>query len=143
MPQSRPTGPPRAKPPGWSPEKLFLDDLGRSHRGALGKQRPAKCINLLRECLALPDSNRSGNAPCPATVRSERAQTGRRREGRGSHYQMRQPADAAAARGLETVLEELKNDREMQRDLKALQNACCAVRLPRAIADAPRPSIVV
>jgi hypothetical protein len=31
----------------------------------------------------------------------------------------------------------------MQRDLKALQSACCAVRLPRAIADAPRPSIVV
>ena len=66
-----------------------------------------------------------------------------RRDGKWIHYQMRVPADAASARVLETVLAVLKNDREMLRDLKALQNACCGVRLPRSIADAPRPSIVV
>jgi ArsR family transcriptional regulator len=66
-----------------------------------------------------------------------------RRDGKYLHYRIATPEDAAAARILEATLAEVKNDREMQRDLKALQNACCAVRLPRSIADAPRPSIVV
>ena len=64
-----------------------------------------------------------------------------RREGKWMHYRLARPTDRAAAHVLDAVLEELKNDREMQRDLKALQNACCAVRLPRSIADAPRPSL--
>ena len=54
---------PCAKPPGWSPDKLFLDDLGRSHRGALGKHRLAKCIALMRDTLALPASHRIGIVP--------------------------------------------------------------------------------
>jgi phosphoserine aminotransferase len=54
---------PCAKPPGWSPDRLFLDDLGRSHRGALGKQRLAYCIELMREMLMLPDSHRIGIVP--------------------------------------------------------------------------------
>ncbi|MES2148092.1 MAG: phosphoserine transaminase [Pseudomonadota bacterium] len=64
-PDRRPVRPhfssgPCAKPPGWSPAKLFLDDLGRSHRGALGKQRLAKCIDLMRATLSLPASHRIG-----------------------------------------------------------------------------------
>ena len=64
-PDRRPVRPhfssgPCAKPPGWSPAKLFLDDLGRSHRGALGKQRLAKCIDLMRDTLSLPASHRIG-----------------------------------------------------------------------------------
>ena len=54
---------PCAKPPGWNPDKLFTDDLGRSHRGALGKQRLAYCIDLMRDVLALPDSHRIGIVP--------------------------------------------------------------------------------
>lgn len=66
-----------------------------------------------------------------------------RREGKYLHYRLATPPDAAWARVIEATLHELANDRQMQRDVKALQNVCCAVRLPRSIADAPRPSIVV
>ncbi|MGH6729676.1 MAG: phosphoserine transaminase, partial [Sphingomicrobium sp.] len=57
-PNGRPKRPhfssgPCAKPPGWSPDKLVMDDLGRSHRGALGKERLQYCIDLMRICLAL------------------------------------------------------------------------------------------
>jgi phosphoserine aminotransferase len=54
---------PCAKPPGWAPEKLFLDDLGRSHRGTLGKQRLRYCIDLMRAMLELPDTHRIGIVP--------------------------------------------------------------------------------
>ncbi len=68
FPTARPARPhfssgPCAKPPGWSPDKLFLGNLGRSHRSALGKQRLARCIELMRECLSLPDSHRIGIVP--------------------------------------------------------------------------------
>lgn len=48
---------PCAKPPGWSPGKLALDSLGRSHRSVLGKQRLGYSIDLMREVLALPESH--------------------------------------------------------------------------------------
>ena len=54
---------PCAKPPGWSPDKLFTADLGRSHRGALGKERLRYCIELMREMLALPATHRIGIVP--------------------------------------------------------------------------------
>jgi phosphoserine aminotransferase len=54
---------PCAKPPGWSPEKLHIDSLGRSHRGTLGKERLAHCIDLMREMLELPASHRIGIVP--------------------------------------------------------------------------------
>ncbi len=54
---------PCAKPPGWSPDKLFTASLGRSHRGALGKQRLAYCIDLMRDMLQLPDTHRIGIVP--------------------------------------------------------------------------------
>jgi len=54
---------PCAKPPGWNPDKLFIDDLGRSHRGALGKERLAYCIDLMREMLQLPETHRIGIVP--------------------------------------------------------------------------------
>ena len=54
---------PCAKPPGWRPDKLFLDDLGRSHRATLGKQRLRYCIDLMRETLELPDTHRIGIVP--------------------------------------------------------------------------------
>lgn len=54
---------PCAKPPGWSPEKLRTEALGRSHRSALGKARLAYCIDLMREMLQLPESHRIGIVP--------------------------------------------------------------------------------
>ncbi|WP_213982248.1 phosphoserine transaminase [Sphingomonas sp. dw_22] len=54
---------PCAKPPGWSPEKLATESLGRSHRSKLGKSRLQYCIDLMREMLALPDTHRIGIVP--------------------------------------------------------------------------------
>ena len=54
---------PCAKPPGWSPDRLDLAGLGRSHRGAYNKARLAHCIALMRELLELPDSHRIGIVP--------------------------------------------------------------------------------
>ncbi|HET7709768.1 MAG TPA: phosphoserine transaminase [Sphingomicrobium sp.] len=54
---------PCAKPPGWSPDKLLTDGLGRSHRGAPGKKRLAYCTDLMREILELPESHRIGIVP--------------------------------------------------------------------------------
>ena len=67
-PTSRPARPyfssgPCAKPPGWSPNKLDLASLGRSHRSGLGKARLKHCIDLMRECLRLPDTHRIGIVP--------------------------------------------------------------------------------
>ena len=67
-PQVRPTRPyfssgPCAKPPGWSPEKLATESLGRSHRAKIGKTRLAYCIDLMREMLQLPDTHRIGIVP--------------------------------------------------------------------------------
>jgi len=54
---------PCAKPPGYSPEKLAIDSLGRSHRSKLGKDRLAHCIDLMRELLNLPETHRIGIVP--------------------------------------------------------------------------------
>jgi phosphoserine aminotransferase len=67
-PATRPARPhfssgPCAKPPGWSPEKLATEVLGRSHRSKLGKSRLAYCIDLMREMLQLPDTHRIGIVP--------------------------------------------------------------------------------
>ncbi|AKH44270.1 phosphoserine aminotransferase [Altererythrobacter atlanticus] len=54
---------PCAKPPGWSPEKLQIDSLGRSHRSKLGKARLALCIDLIREVLEVPETHLVGIVP--------------------------------------------------------------------------------
>jgi phosphoserine aminotransferase len=54
---------PCAKPPGWSPEKLATESLGRSHRSKLGKTRLQYSIDLMRELLRLPDTHRIGIVP--------------------------------------------------------------------------------
>ena len=77
-PEVRPARPhfssgPCAKPPGWSPEKLILASLGRSHRSALGKQRLQLCIDLMRANLELPDSHRIAIVPASDTGAFEMA----------------------------------------------------------------------
>jgi phosphoserine aminotransferase len=54
---------PCAKPPGWSPEKLQTESLGRSHRAKIGKSRLQLAIDLIREVLQVPDTHRIGIVP--------------------------------------------------------------------------------
>ena len=54
---------PCAKPPGYAPEKLSVESLGRSHRAKIGKARLGYCIDLMREVLQLPDTHRIGIVP--------------------------------------------------------------------------------
>jgi len=68
LPATKPARPyfssgPCAKPPGWSPEKLQTQVLGRSHRSKLGKSRLQYAIDLMREMLQLPDTHRIGIVP--------------------------------------------------------------------------------
>ena len=67
-PTTRPARPyfssgPCAKPPGWTPDQLDTNALGRSHRSALGKQRLALAIDMMRELLDLPGTHRIGIVP--------------------------------------------------------------------------------
>jgi phosphoserine aminotransferase len=67
-PQGKPARPffssgPCAKPPGWTPDKLKTESLGRSHRAKIGKTRLQYCIDLMREVLGLPDTHRIGIVP--------------------------------------------------------------------------------
>jgi phosphoserine aminotransferase len=64
---------PCAKPPGWSPEKLDIASLGRSHRGKLGKARLERAIALTREVLGVPDTHRIGIVPGSDTGAMEMA----------------------------------------------------------------------
>jgi phosphoserine aminotransferase len=54
---------PCAKPPGYSPDKLATESLGRSHRAKVGKARLQYCIDLMRELLQLPETHRIGIVP--------------------------------------------------------------------------------
>ncbi len=54
---------PCAKPPGWTPQALATESLGRSHRSKIGKARLQYCIDLMRELLKLPDTHRIGIVP--------------------------------------------------------------------------------
>ncbi len=54
---------PCAKPPGWTPQSLATESLGRSHRSKIGKARLQYCIDLMRELLGLPDTHRIGIVP--------------------------------------------------------------------------------
>jgi phosphoserine aminotransferase len=68
LPASKPARPyfssgPCAKPPGWSPDGLELESLGRSHRSKLGKARLGLCIDLIREVLEVPETHRIGIVP--------------------------------------------------------------------------------
>ncbi len=68
MPARKPARPffssgPCAKPPGYSPDKLATECLGRSHRAKIGKSRLAYCIDLMREVLQLPETHRIGIVP--------------------------------------------------------------------------------
>jgi len=64
-----------------------------------------------------------------------------RRDGKWMHYSLARPASPAVARVLDATLEELANDKQMQRDRAQLERACCAVRLPAPLVNAPKPQL--
>jgi phosphoserine aminotransferase len=64
---------PCAKFPGWSPHKLNLQPLGRSHRSSLGKARLKRAIDLTREVLEVPASHLIGIVPASDTGAVEMA----------------------------------------------------------------------
>jgi len=64
---------PCAKRPGWTPQALNLDSLGRSHRSKIGKARLAEAIARTRAILQVPDSHRIGIVPASDTGAVEMA----------------------------------------------------------------------
>ncbi len=64
---------PCAKRPGWSPDKLNVEVLGRSHRSKLGKARLKHAIDLTRKILGVPDGYRIGIVPASDTGAVEMA----------------------------------------------------------------------
>ncbi|HEX3580397.1 MAG TPA: metalloregulator ArsR/SmtB family transcription factor [Thermoanaerobaculia bacterium] len=61
-----------------------------------------------------------------------------RRDGKWMHYKLAPTAHEAV---LESILDEIADDRQMRRDRLALERACCALRLPGTLQHAPRPHI--
>ena len=77
-PAARPRAPyfssgPCAKRPGWTPQDLGTDSLGRSHRAKLGKARLKRAIALTREVLQVPPEYRIGIVPASDTGAVEMA----------------------------------------------------------------------
>jgi phosphoserine aminotransferase len=64
---------PCAKRPGWSPQNLAIESLGRSHRSKLGKARLKLAIDLTREILGIPATHRIGIVPASDTGAYEMA----------------------------------------------------------------------
>ena len=58
---------PCAKRPGWTPDQLQTDVLGRSHRSKLGKARLKLAIDLTREVLGVPNTHLIGIVPASDT----------------------------------------------------------------------------
>jgi ArsR family transcriptional regulator len=63
-----------------------------------------------------------------------------RREGKWMHYRLTLPQESHAAAILETTLQALREDKEMQRDRERLNRACCGPRSLVQLLGAPLPS---
>jgi ArsR family transcriptional regulator len=63
-----------------------------------------------------------------------------RREGKWMHYSLAEPAPPFR-QVFNAVVSAVANEKQMQRDRAALERACCAVRLPAALQNAPRPRV--
>ena len=64
---------PCAKIPGWTPNLLNTEVLGRSHRSSLGKARLKRAIALTRSVLEVPDTHLIGIVPASDTGAVEMA----------------------------------------------------------------------
>jgi ArsR family transcriptional regulator len=66
-----------------------------------------------------------------------------RREGKWMHYKLVIPSSPQAAAILKSVLSALKQDKELQRDLLRLNEACCGANSLVHVLGAPPPSLSV
>ncbi len=64
---------PCAKRPGWTPDQLHTDSLGRSHRAKIGKARLKAAIDETRKVLRVPASHLIGIVPASDTGAYEMA----------------------------------------------------------------------
>ena len=64
-----------------------------------------------------------------------------RRDGKWMHYRLVRPADDSHAAVLDATLTALEEDRQASRDRVALERACCSLRLPKSLQDAPKPEL--
>ena len=62
-----------------------------------------------------------------------------RREGKWMHYRLAIPADSHAAAILETTLNALRKNKEVQEDFTRLTHACCGPRSLVQVIGAPLP----
>jgi ArsR family transcriptional regulator len=60
-----------------------------------------------------------------------------RREGKWMHYSL-----ATTSPIIDAIVTELHAQPQHRKDAQALENACCAVKLPAALRRAPRPRLV-
>ncbi|HWY71080.1 MAG TPA: metalloregulator ArsR/SmtB family transcription factor [Terriglobales bacterium] len=65
---------------------------------------------------------------------------GARREGKWMHYRLLIPQEAHAGSILESALEALRQDKDMQRDRARLQRACCGPKSLVQVLGAPLPA---
>src|SRR5208282_468657 len=65
-----------------------------------------------------------------------------RREGKWMHYRLAVPRSPHAASILKSVIEALKQDKELQRDCQRLNRACCGPRSLVHLLGAPAPSLL-
>ncbi|MBA2606704.1 MAG: metalloregulator ArsR/SmtB family transcription factor [Acidobacteriota bacterium] len=66
-----------------------------------------------------------------------------RREGKWMHYRIQMPEDTSAARIVQSILDWLESEEEMQKDYNNLIKVCCSVEVPITIARAPKPGVSV
>lgn len=64
-----------------------------------------------------------------------------RREGKWMHYKIAEPADPHIAGVLVAALHAASAEKQIQKDRTALDRACCGVRVPAALQNAPKPEI--
>ena len=63
-----------------------------------------------------------------------------RRDGKWMHYRIIEPENEVARRVLQSTLDGLKKQEDMQRDYEKLDEACCEVSVPVTISRAPKPN---
>ena len=66
-----------------------------------------------------------------------------RRDGKWIHYMLTPPTNPIAAEIFSRVLESIRHDPAMQRDVRALQSACCSPRVPEILRRATKPLLGV
>lgn len=116
------------------PEKLFAALADRTRLRIVNLlSRGEVCVCYFVEILGESQPKISRHL---ATLR-EAGLVQARREGKWIHYSLASEPPAV----LRAVIEELRAHSEYRRDAEALSRACCAVKLPPSLRDAPRPQL--